>query len=248
MNITGGLGIQSYCFRNFKKNEDVARMIKECGASAVELCGVHADFGKPETFAAAIAPYRAAGVAIVSIGVEGVGAEAVELEKRFVFALAAGARHMSISFKLGEVPACYRTAEQLAGKYGIRLAIHNHGGRHWLGSAEVLGSVFAQTNATVGLCLDTAWALHSHEDPVKMIETFSGRLYGLHLKDFVFNRTGKHEDVVVGTGNLDLPAAATALNAAKFDGYCVVEYEGDADNPVPALGKCVTAIKKAFAL
>jgi len=39
------------------------------------------------------------------------------------------------------------------------LVIHNHGGRHWLGSAQMLAAVFAQTGPAIGLTLDTAWAL-----------------------------------------------------------------------------------------
>ena len=36
------------------------------------------------------------------------------------------------------------------------------------------------------------------------MEKFGKRMYGVHVKDFVFDRAGKWEDVVVGTGNLKL--------------------------------------------
>ena len=84
--------------------------------------------------------------------------------------------------------------------------------------------------------------MHSQEDPAKMVEKFADRLYGLHFKDFVFERNGKAADTVIGTGGLDLDKLATALRAAKFNGYCVLEYEGDIDNPLPALAKCVTRL------
>jgi len=246
MKVFGGLGIQSYCFRNFKDNAKLAELLKSCGAGAVELCGVHANFGDPSTFEKVIETFKTAKVKIVSIGVEGVGAKADELEKRFVFAKQAGAKYISVHFNLADAPECYRTGERLADKYDLKLAIHNHGGRHWLGSAEMLQQVLNNTSERVGLCIDTAWALDSHEDPVKMVERFGKRVYGMHFKDFVFNRAGGHEDVVVGTGNLDLKGLAKALEAVSFSGYGVIEYEGDADNPVPALTKCVEAIRAAF--
>jgi sugar phosphate isomerase/epimerase len=104
--------------------------------------------------------------------------------------------------------------------------------------------VFAQASPRIGLSLDTAWALDAGEDPVKMIEEFGPRLALVHLKDFVFDRARKPEDVVVGTGNLPLPNVAAALAKAGFDGELVIEYEGDVANPVPALTACVQAIRR----
>ena len=100
-----------------------------------------------------------------------------------------------------------------------------------------------QTSDRVGLCLDTAWALHSHEDPIKMAEQFGKRLHGVHIKDFAFSPDGAHKDVVVGTGNLDLGALFEAMNAADFAGAVVLEYEGDVEDPVPALKQCVEAVR-----
>ncbi len=43
-------GVQSYCFRNFKNNADVAQKVREIGVDKIELCGVHADFNQPSAF------------------------------------------------------------------------------------------------------------------------------------------------------------------------------------------------------
>jgi sugar phosphate isomerase/epimerase len=53
--------------------------------------------------------------------------------------------------------------------------------------------------------------------------------------------------VVVGTGNLDLPGLFKALGKGGFKGQLILEYEGDAKNPVPALKECVAAVRKAMA-
>jgi sugar phosphate isomerase/epimerase len=221
--------------------------VKEIGLNRIELCGVHADFTKEETFDGVLDTYRKEGVQIVSIGVQGFKNDPATEEKFFKFAQKAGAKTISANFAADSMPDNWKSAEKLADKYGINLAIHNHGGRHWLGSTEILNTVFARTSARIGLMLDTAWALDAGEDPLKMIEKFAGRLYGVHIKDFVFDRARKHQDVVVGTGNLKLAEMYAKLRAAGFKGLEILEYEGDVNNPVPALTQCVTAIRAAKA-
>ncbi len=239
------LGIQSYCFRNFKDNAQVAQLLKDCGVSAIEICGVHADFSDPAGFQSVIDLYRDAGVEIVSIGVETFQNNPAE-EARFECARAAGAKFISANFMPDSSPESWRQAEKLAEKYDLRLAIHNHGGYHWLGSLQMLTHVLNNTSERIGLCLDTAWSLQAAVDPLKMAETLKNRLYGLHLKDFIFDRAGKWQDVVIGEGNLDLAGLFRIVKDANFDGYCVIEYEGDVNEPVPALTRCVEAALKTW--
>lgn len=238
------LGVQSYCFRGFKTNEEVIEKLKACDLSTIELYGAHGQFEDESKWDEVTALYRDSGVDIAAIGVMGLANDEEKERKYFEFCKRAGAKYMSVNFSLGAVPECYRTAEKLADEYDVKLAIHNHGGRHWLGSGEMLRHVFANTSERVGLCLDTAWALDSREDPVAMVEQFKDRLYGLHVKDFVFDRCRQPEDVVAGTGALDLQGVTDALKKIDFDGYAVLEYEGDVDNPVPALQKCVESVRQ----
>lgn len=238
MNISKDMAVQSYCFRHFKKNEEVAEKVREAGFSNLELC-VPADCTDEKSFEKVIGIYAKAGIKIVSIFAS------VE-EKVFKFAKMAGARLMSTSFPFSFSLDAFRSAEKLADKYDINMGIHNHGGHDWLGSAGVLKTVFDNTGPRVGLTLDTAWALDAGQDPVKMVEMFSGRLYGLHLKDFTFNTARKPEDVIVGTGNLDLPKLFEALKKINYNGAVIIEYEGDIENPVPAVKQCVEQVRKEF--
>ena len=242
MSDNSNIGVQSFCFRAFKDNQRVAELVKECGLSKIELCGVHADFKDEGSFDDVISVYRDAGVQIVSIGVQRFAGDRNTESKYFAFARRAGAGVISADFAIDSVPQSYETVQSLGDEYDINVAIHNHGGPHWLGSAAMLGHVFGEAGNRVGLCLDTAWALDSREDPVAMARNFSDRLYGVHVKDFVFDRARKPEDVVIGQGNLDLPAFVAALKEGGFPGPMVLEYEGDVDNPVPALKQCVAAL------
>ena len=240
------LGIQSWSLRAFSENREVAAKIKECGLNAVELCDIHVDFGRPETFGEVIAAYRESQVEILSIGVATLAADRVHERNLFDFMRASGAQCMNVTFEPETFEQALVTAQGLADQYDVRLAIHNHGGRDWLGSARMLQYVLSQCNERIGLCLDTGWALDSGEDPVAMARQFAGRVYGIHVKDFTFDRAGKPTDVVAGSGNLDLAELKAVLGQKGFDGYAAIEYEGDVNAPAPAITRCVEAVKKAW--
>ena len=237
------LGAQSYCFRGLKKNEQVAEALKACGLTAVEPCAVHVDFKNPASFDGVVKAYRDSGIRIASVGVVGFADDEKTERNYFEFAKKAGTRYIGCDFAVGKMPKCVETATKLADEYDMKLAIHNHGGRHWLGCSAMLSEVFAKSSPRIGLCLDTAWALDSGEDPVGMAEKFAGRLYGLHIKDFTFDRARKPKDMVSGTGNLDLGKLYQALKKMDFGGFVVIEYEGDVENPVPAVTQCVAAVR-----
>ena len=80
-------------------------------------------------------------------------------------------------------------------------------------------------------------------DPVEAIDVFQDRLYGVHLKDFVFDDQGGHQDVIIGTGGLDLPTFMRRLEDIGFDGYLSIEYEGDPDHPLPQVKECVRVVQ-----
>ena len=77
------------------------------------------------------------------------------------------------------------------------------------------------------------------------MDQFGDRLYAIHMKDFVFDRNGTFEDVVVGEGSLDLPALLAAFKKLPFDGSACVEYEGE--DAVEASARCVEAVRTAWA-
>jgi len=245
--VKNDLAVQSYCYRNFKTIPALIGQIQALGLSRTELCAVHVDFGDEAVFEPTIAQFKAAKIQIASIGVQYFKGEPEVEEKWFKFAKAAGARMISASFTVDSTPGSYRMVEKFAEKYDLLVGIHNHGGYDWLGNGTVLGHVFANTNERIGLCIDTAWCLQARQDPVKWAEQFSGRLFGAHIKDFIFHRDGKPEDVIVGTGNLKLREFLALLGKApKGTTAVTLEYEGDVENPNPKLKECLTKITEAL--
>ena len=63
------LAVQSYCFRGFPNNDEVARKVREIGLEAVEICRSHVDWGDPDSVREALEAYRKEGIEILSSGV-----------------------------------------------------------------------------------------------------------------------------------------------------------------------------------
>lgn len=235
-------GIHSYCFRNFT-NEEFIASAQKLGVDNVSLSNVHGRFQEPQGFADLVALYRDAGLMISNIGVVQLSGDEKADRNPFEFARLAGTKILAVNFKPKGFEAASELAQRLAEEYEVHCGIHNHGGYHWLGNSEILAHVFENSGPRLGLFLDTAWALAAGEDPVKMARRFGERLYGIHLKDFIFNGNGKPEDVVVGTGGLDLPAFVRTVEEVGFSGSCTLEYEAEPENPLPALLQCAEAIR-----
>ena len=240
-------GVQSYCFRHFKENEKVAQLVREIGVDKIEVCGVHADFDDPAAFEKVVKTYEDAGVKVVSIGVETFAGDEKHLQNRMECLKIAGAKHLSCHFQVASFAKSVPQVAKAAEDSDVRVAIHCHGGYQFGGSPDVLQHLLEVGGDRIGLCIDTAWCMQIGPHRGKPVQwasdTFKGRVYGVHYKDFVFDPNAQWHDVIVGTGTLDLPAFVGALEATDFDGYAVIEYEADVENPVPALTKCVETMR-----
>ena len=241
------IAVQSYCYRNFVPLPDLIAQLKATGIDATELCAVHANFGDVSTHAATIKAFKDAGVRIAAIGVERMTGDESKDRPRFEFCKSGGVPNLSISFGpelLDEDFAGLKRVDAMAAEYGIKVGIHNHGGYDWLGTETILSYVLKHTKH-IGIHMDTAWMIDAKQDPITCVEKFGDRLYGIHVKDFLYNERRQWRDVVIGTGILDLPGLMKKLDGIGFSGPIVIEYEGDMDNPVPALRECVAKLKDA---
>lgn len=248
MSAARNFGVQSYCFRNFKDNAAVAKMVREIGVDRIEVCAVHANFDNVGEWKEVVKTYQDAGVSIVSLGVQTF--TGADNEKNwFECAAIAGAKHISAHFQVGTFEKAIISARKLCREFGIRVGIHLHGGYMFGGQPDVIRHLVGLGTPEIGINIDTAWAMQigPHQgNPVKWVNDFAGSIYGIHFKDFVFERNGQWKDVVVGEGNLDLPKFVAALEETKFDGMAVIEYEADPENPTPALKRCVERMREVI--
>jgi len=188
------LGIQSYCFRNFKSITALVGALKEVNLPYVEIWPGHLDYRQEsERIEHELAQVKAEGITVDSYGAVDLSSDAEDIRRIMEFAQ--------------------------------------------------IEAFFAKTSKAFGLCLDTAWFLDAKEDPVAAVDKFADRLYGVHLKDFTFNVEGKHKDVIIGHGGLDLPLFMKKLQDIEFDGYLSLEYEGNPEAPLPDVIKCLDEIR-----
>jgi len=236
------LAIQSWCFRGFKENGQVIDALRECGVNKVELCAKHVDIADPASFDKVVRLYREAGIGIVAYGAFVFSDDEQAAARVFEFADLAGFEAVTAMRTGGGL----QTADRLAAEYGKRVALHNHGRHDRYGALWEMEEALEATSPHVGVCLDSAWAIDSGLDPVEMARKFADRLYGVHVKDFVFDRAGRPEDAIVGQGNLDLERFLQTLIDIDFDGYFTLEYEGDVEDPLPSTKKCVKIIRETL--
>lgn len=238
-------GVQSFCFRNTKDNADVAAKVREIGLDKIEVCAVHADFDDPAGWKEIVKVYKDAGVSITSIGVQTFDGRSSE-EKWFECAALAGARHISCHFKIDSFMTAVPKVRKWCHAYGMKVGIHTHGGYLFGGSPDVVRYLVDLGSPEIGVCIDTAWVMQigpKRGNPVQWVRDYGVEVTGVHYKDFTFGSNGGWKDTVVGEGNLDLPGLINALEETNFDGVAILEYEGEPENPVPALKHCVERMR-----
>lgn len=241
------LGVQSYCFRKFEAPGPLTEALGGLGFRYVELFPGHFSVERAtDEQVAELERYRAAGIAVDSYGVCRFGEDEAAARRILAFCKLAGIRAVSADPDPGALDLCQRLADE----YDVNLAVHNHGRKHRYGSVEQLDDLFGRTGPRIGLCLDTAWLIDAGGDPVAAADRYAERLYGVHLKDFAYDtgdETGdSRRDVIIGTGNLDLPAFVGKLAEVGFGGYMSLEYEGNPDDPSDEVRQCLDAVRAAM--
>jgi inosose dehydratase len=240
----GTLGIQSYCFREFRTIPSLIGALREVALPVVEIYPGHVDYkGDPVAAAAAFAEIRRSGIEISAYG--GVFLKDDEADNRRLLEMCKSNRIPYLTVVAVE-PKAVPQLERLAAEYGVRYCLHNHGRGHQFCTIADVTSFLATTSPAFGLCNDTAWFLDAKQDPVAAVDACADRLYGVHFKDFTFDESGKPVDVIVGSGGLDLPRLARRLKEIDFGGYLSLEYEGNPKNPMPEVLACLEAIRTAM--
>jgi len=245
MNLLDKLAVQSFCFRHFKDNKDVAQKVLDIGLKRIEICAVHADFNDLEAWKKIVKIYQDKGIEIVSIGVQTFEGHESE-ETWFKCAEAAGAKHISAHFRVGTFPKAIAAVKKWSQQYGIEVGLHTHGGYMFGGSPDTAGLIVGLGAPQIGLCMDTAWVIQigpKQGNPIDWARRFAGHMKAVHFKDFRFEPNGQWQDTVVGEGTLDLPGLLKALEDTGYQGVSILEYEADPENPVPALKACVEKMR-----
>lgn len=169
------------------------------------------------------------------------GTNEAEWENYFRLGAAAGVKYLVCE----PAKAHWNLIDRLAGKYNIKVAIHNHARASAFWHPD---SVLAAINghANIGACADVGHWARSGLDPVACVKKLKGHILGLHIKDIDQLGNLGAADVNPGTGVIDYPALATELKRQGFKGYLQIECEHNMKNNLQEVKDAIQYIKGIY--
>lgn len=178
-------------------------------------------------------------VKIISSGVW--TAQKEEWEAIFSFA-----KYMEMEFISAE-PARedWDLVEQLAEKYQVKVAVHNHPSENSYWKPEILLNSIEGRSSLLGACVDVGHYKRMGLEPVPSLKRLEGKIISLHFKDIAPKREEETlEDVIWGEGILNVEKMMEELKRQNFKGYFTIEYEADWENNVPNIKESIEYFNK----
>ena len=225
------LGVASYSLRNFSRAQAI-QMTKALGTRFLNLKSVHLPYeASPAEIAAARQEIETAGLQIVGGGMITFDTDTDEgVRKYFDYAKAAGMPVIVGTCK----PAVLPRIETFVQQHDIKLAIHNHGpGDVFPSPYDALKAVQGM-DPRMGLCIDIGHTVRAGTDVVRAVADAGPRLIDMHAKD-LRDLSVAESQCVVGEGKIPIAAIFRELQAIRYPGYVNLEYEIDANDPMPGM-------------
>lgn len=232
------MGLASYSFRKFSLEETIA-MANRLGMEKIALKSMHLPLdASPAAIKAAAQKVRDAGLDLYGAGVIYMKSED-EVNNAFAYAKTAG-MEMIIGVPNHEL---LPLVDKKVKEYDIKVAIHNHGpGDELYSSPNDVYEKIKDLDQRIGMCIDIGHVVRIKEDPAALILKYKDRLYDLHFKD-VDKAEAEGHSVEVGRGVVDIPGVLEALLKINYSGSLGLEYEKDADDPLPGAAESVGYVK-----
>ncbi len=227
------MGLQSYSLRHFDTAEALAKT-KALGLHYWESYSKHTN---PDPAKAAMYKKMAGemGVRVAGFGVSSFSKDHDANRKYFEFGKAMGVDYLSAD----PDKDAFDSLDKLVEEYGIAIGIHPHGpGAKWV-EIDQIAAAIKDHSPKIGVCLDTGHFLRANQDPVRAVEVFAKRIYGVHLKDVKAAKTF----TILGKGDLKLGDFMQALANQKYSYPMALEYEESESNPIPDIEQCLTSVK-----
>lgn len=226
------IGVASYSLRKLPRDKAIAAL-KSLRVHYVTIKDVHlARTDTPDQIRAARKEFEDAGLTIMGGGtLTWKTADEAAMRKDFEYAKLAGMPLVVCS----PAPETLDLLEKMVKEFDIKAAIHNHGTEDpwWPAPSDVLKQI-AKRDARMGVCMDIGHATRAGADVVKTVDLAGPRLLDLHIKDLA-DPTSRDSQVEVGRGVLPVADVFKALVRTKFAGHVSLEYEINADDPVPGM-------------
>lgn len=238
------LGVASYSFRKFSRLQAI-QMTRDLDTPYLNVKSVHLPLNSsPAQIEAAKREFAAAGITIVGVGnIDFQQDDEADIRGKFEYARRLGApvivcapTHITLP-KLGKFVA----------EYNIKIAVHNHGpeDKNFPTPQSAL-AVVKDMDPRCGLCIDIGHTARTGVDVVQSIAEAGPRLLDMHVKDLA-DMSAKESQVAVGEGKMPFPQIFRQLIKMKYRGAVNLEYEIEADNPMPGMRKSFTYMRGILA-
>ncbi len=238
------LGVASYSLRTLSRAEAIAA-VRALGTPYVNVKAFHLPYeDTPEERAAGRRAFEEAGLQIVGGGTITLQKDDdVDVRFYFDYARACGMPLMVIA----PTPATLPRIERFVKQYGIRVAIHNHGPEDpYFPAPQDALALIKDMDSRVGLCIDVGHTVRAGVDVVEAVAEAGPRLLDVHMKDLRdFN--DRESQCIVGQGSMPVAALFQRLEEMNYPGYVNLEYEIDADDPLPGMQQSFAYLRGVLA-
>jgi sugar phosphate isomerase/epimerase len=228
------LGIASYSFREFSRALAI-KYTKQLNCPYLCIKEFHALYrSTPEELARARADFEKNGLPLTGGGTVYIQKEDVDdIRSYFEYAKRLGMPMMNIGPTAKTLPMI----EKFAVQYDIKIAIHNHGpeDKHFPAPSDALKAV-KDMDPRMGLCIDIGHTTRTGKDLLEEIALAGPRLLDMHVKDLK-NLKDRDSQCDVGEGAMPIVAIFKQLKKMNYQGIVHLEYEINADNPMPGMQK-----------
>jgi sugar phosphate isomerase/epimerase len=142
-----------------------------------------------------------------------------------------------------------RVGKVLKEQYGLGFIYHNHGFEFQpYQDGTLYDYIVKQTDPKyVNFELDILWAFFPGQDPAALLNKYGSRYKALHLKDLkkgvagnMSGGTSQQNDVVLGTGQINIPAVLIAAKKAGVEHYYI---EDESSEPITQVAQSLVYLK-----
>ena len=233
------MGIASYTFRKFSLEQTIIAL-QRLDLHYISIKDFH--LALTSTTAerkAVIQKFKDGGITPLSCGNITMQNDENEIRRVFEYAKDCGLPTIVCSPHPDSMPIL----DKMVKEYNIKLAIHNHGpeDKRFPSPYDVYKAVQG-FDKRIGLCIDVGHTARAKVNPAEAILKCRDRLYDLHIKDI--NSTEPNGATIeAGRGVLDLPSVLRSLHKIKYPHLVSLEFEGQENDPLPAVAESIGYIK-----
>lgn len=238
------LGVATYSLRNFPRAKAIA-MIKQLAVREVSIKEMHLPYkSTPEELAAGRKEFEDAGLVIASGGVVYMQKDdEADIRSYFDYARRCGMTLMVI----GATPETLPKIEKCVQEYGISVAVHNHGPEDKIfPNPQAALKVIGGMDPRVGVCIDVGHTVRTGVDLVETIRLAGSRLLDFHIKDLRDLKDAASQ-CPVGDGAMPIVAMFQEMKRMNYRGLVALEYEIDANDPLPGMQKSFAYMRGVLA-